>query len=174
MTAWEKHKPQGTAGIQYPPTLDYTTVCPGLRIWRKEGDAAALCVEPALQDEGGGELIDYMATGVAISGVVAGGFEGGVSLGGGEALVPEVNGEAGAVRGRGVFVPLGRGLGDECLEFVDKAMDTLGLATAIAGEVQRIADDDAGAAVTAREAEDGALVATGLAALDGEERLCDA
>src|SRR3977135_3603447 len=73
VTAWEKHKPQGTAGIQYPPTLDYTTVCPGLRIWRKEGDAVALCVEPALQDEGGGELIDYMATGVAIGGVVAGG-----------------------------------------------------------------------------------------------------
>ena len=53
-------------------------------------------------------------------------------------------------------------------------MDALGLAAAVSGEVQRIADDDAGAAVAACEAEDGALIAAGLRALDGEQRLRDA
>jgi hypothetical protein len=53
-------------------------------------------------------------------------------------------------------------------------MDALGLAAAISGEVQRIADDDAGAVVTACESEDGALIAAGLGALDGEERLRNA
>lgn len=53
-------------------------------------------------------------------------------------------------------------------------MDALGLAAAIAGEMQRIADDDACTAVTPREAEDGALVAARLRALDGEEGLGNA
>ncbi len=174
MTAWEKHKPQGTAGIRYPPKHHYTTPG-GLRNRRKEGDAATLRVEPALQNKGGGELVDFAAGSLAR--VVAGGLEGGVRLGGGEALVPEMNGEAGAVGGsvfRGVFVPLGRRFGDERLEFIDKAMDALGLAAAISGEVQRIADDDAGAVVTACQSEDGALIAAGLGALDSEERLRNA
>ena len=97
-----------------------------------------------------------------------------MSLGGGEALVPEMNCEAGAVRGSvfwGVFVLLGRRFGDERLEFIDKAVDAVGLAAAISGEVQRIADDDAGAVVTACESEDGALITAGLSALDSEERL---
>jgi hypothetical protein len=167
VTAWEKHKPQGTAGIRYPPKHHYTTPG-GLRNRRKEGDAATLRVEPALQDKGGGELVDFAAGSLAR--VVAGGFEGGVRLGSGEALVPEMNCEAGAVGGS-VFVPPGRRFGDERLELIDKAMDALGLAAAISGEVQRIADDDAGAVVTACEPEDGALIAAGLSALDSEERL---
>jgi hypothetical protein len=182
VTAWEKHKPQGTAGIRYPPTLDYT-MPGGLRIRRKEGDAAGLCIEPALQNEGGGELVDYAtANGTApataglmvAGGIVARRFEGSVSLDGGEALIPQVDDEAGAIRGRGVFLPLVWRLGDERFELVDEAMDALGLAAAIAGEVQWVADDNAGAPVTARETEDRALVAAGLAALDGEERLRDA
>ena len=174
VTAWEKHKPQGTAGIRYPPKHHYTTPS-GLRNRREQGDAATSRVEPALQDEGGGELVDFAAG--SLPRVVAGGLEGGMSLGGGEALVPEMNGEAGAAGGsvfRAVFVPLDRRFGDERLELTDKAMDALGLAAAISGEVQRIADDDAGAVVTACESEDGALIAAGLRALDSEERLRNA
>jgi hypothetical protein len=171
VTAWEKHKPQGTAGIRYPPKHHYTTPG-GLRNRREEGDAATLRVEPALQDEGGGELVDFAAGSLAR--VVAGSFESGVCLGGGEALVPEMNGEPGAVCGRGVFALLAGGLGKERLEFIDKAMDALGLAAAISGEVQRIANDNTGAVVTACEPEDGALIAAGLGALDGEQRLRNA
>jgi hypothetical protein len=40
--------------------------------------------------------------------------------------------------------------------------------------MQRIAHDDAGAAVTPREAEDGTLIASGLRTLDGEQGLRDA
>jgi hypothetical protein len=170
VTAWEKHKPQGTAGIRYPPNHNYTTPG-GLRNRREEGDAATLRVEPTLQDEGGGELVDFAAGSLAR--VVAGGFEGGMSLSGGEALVPEMNGEAGAV-GSGVVARLGGGLGKERLEFIDKAMDAVGLAAAVSGEVQRIADDDAGAVVATCKPEDGALIAAGLGALDSEERLRNA
>jgi hypothetical protein len=130
-----------------------------------------LGVEPALQDEGGGELVD-LASG-SLAGVLAGGFEGGMSFGGGEALVPEMNGEAGAVGSR-VVAPLGGRFGKERLEFIDKAMDAVGLAAATSGEVERIADDDAGAVVTACEPEDGALIAAGLGALDREQRLRNA
>jgi hypothetical protein len=133
---------------------------------------AALRVEPALQDKGGGELVDFAAGSSAR--IVAGGFEGGVRLGGGEALVPQMNGEDGTVCGRSVFAPLDGRLGEERLELIDKAMDAVGLAAAISGEVQRVADDDADAVVAAGESEDGALIATGLGALDGEERLRDA
>lgn len=40
--------------------------------------------------------------------------------------------------------------------------------------MQRVANDDAGAAMTPRQAEDGALVASGLCTLDGEQGLRDA
>jgi hypothetical protein len=53
-------------------------------------------------------------------------------------------------------------------------MDTVGLTAAVSGEVQRVADNDAGAVVAAGESEDGALIAAGLGALDGEERLRNA
>jgi hypothetical protein len=69
VTAWEKHKPQGTAGIRYPPKDHYTTP-DGLRNRWEEGDAATLRVEPALQNEGGGELVDFAA--VSLARVVAG------------------------------------------------------------------------------------------------------
>src|SRR6202020_882487 len=90
LTPWKGHKPQGTAGIRYPPKHHYTTPG-GLRNRREEGDAATLRVEPALQNKGGGELVDFAAGSLAR--VVAGGFEGGMSLGSGKALVPEMNGE---------------------------------------------------------------------------------
>ena len=53
-------------------------------------------------------------------------------------------------------------------------MDPLSLGAAVSREVEWIADDDTGAAVAARETEDGALVAAGLRALDREQRLRDA
>lgn len=131
-------------------------------------------VEPALEDKRGGELVDFVATRVGIGGIMAGGFEDGVSLGGREAFVPEVNREAdreaGAIYRRACF---GKGLGDECFEFINKAVDALGLAATVSREMQRIADDDAGAAVAAQEAEDRTLVPTRLGALDGEQRLGD-
>jgi hypothetical protein len=136
-----------------------------------------LRVEPALKDEGGGKLIDFAAGSSAR--VVAGDLEGGVGLGGGETLVPEVDCEAGAICSGRAFGRLGwdsegLGFGDESLELVYKAVDALGLAAAVSGKVQRIADDDTGAAVAARKTEDRALIAAGLGSLDGEERLRDA
>jgi hypothetical protein len=145
-----------------------------------------LRVEPALQDEGGGELIDFVTPRMGIGGIMTGGLKGGVGFGGGEALVPEVDSE---ICGRSGFSRLGsvvaglgsstwgwcdQGFGDEFFELLYKVVDAIGLAAAISGEVQRIADDDAGAAVAAREAENGTLVPAGLCALDGEERLRDA
>ena len=40
-------------------------------------------IDPALQDKGGGELVDDVPACVAIGGVVAGGLERSVDLGGG-------------------------------------------------------------------------------------------
>ncbi len=170
MTAWEKHKPRGTAGIRYPPKSHYTTERLALRVRRKEGNAAALRVEPALEDKRGGKLVDFVAAGVGIGGIVTGSFERSVGLGGGEALIPEVDGEAGSVCR---FLGFGCCVGDQRFELIHKTVNARGLPAAIAGEVQRIADDDAGAAVAAREAQDGSLIATRLAALDGEQRLRD-
>jgi hypothetical protein len=133
-----------------------------------------LGIEPALQDEGGGKLIDDAGADAAISRMVACGFERRVDRGGGKALVPEVNGQAGMASIGDVFVRLGVCLGDEPLQFVHEAMDPLGLGAMVSGEVERIADDDAGAAVAACETEDGALVAAGLRAFDGEQGLRDA
>jgi hypothetical protein len=145
-----------------------------------------LRVEPALENEGGGELIHLVTPRMGIGGIMTGGLKGGVGFGGGKPLVPEVDDE---ICDRGGFSQLGsvlagfgsgnrgwrdRGFGDECFELVDKAVDAIGLAAAISREVQRIAHDDAGAAVAAREAEDGTLIPAGLCALDGEERLRDA
>jgi hypothetical protein len=61
----EKHKPQGTAGIRYPPKGHYTTAgISGVR--REEGGDPALRVEPSLEDKGSGDLVDDVAAGVAI------------------------------------------------------------------------------------------------------------
>lgn len=69
-------------------------------------------IEPALEDKGGGELVDdasaHVAAGGAIGRVVAGGLERGVDLCGGETLVPEMNGEAGVLPVRGVIGCLSR------------------------------------------------------------------
>ena len=87
-----------------------------------------------------------------------------MGLGSGEALVPEMDGEGWMVRR----------FRNEGLQLIDETVDALGLAAGVSGEVQRVADNDAGAAMAAGEAEDGALVAAGLRTLDGEQRLGDA
>ncbi len=126
-----------------------------------------MCIQPALQDDGGSELIDAVKADVpvcmAVCRVVTGGLEDGMGLGGGEALVPEMDGERWVA-----------GFCNERFELVDEAMDALGLAAGVSGEVERVADDDAGTAMAAGEAEDGALVAAGLSAFEGEQRLRDA
>jgi len=65
-----------------------------------------------LEDEGSGELVDDASARVAAGGVigraVAGGVERGVDLGSGEALVPEMNDEAGVLPVQGVIGCLGR------------------------------------------------------------------
>jgi hypothetical protein len=164
VTAWEKYKPQGTAGILYPPNANYTRPTRGSGVRREEGYGAALRVQPALQDDGGGKLVEFMTADVAVCWIITGSLERGMSFGGGEALVPEVDGEGWLVRG----------LCNERLELFDEEMDAPGLAAGISGEVQRVSDDNAGAAMAAGEAEDGALVAAGLRALEGKQRLRDA
>lgn len=133
-----------------------------------------MCVEPALEDKRSGKLVDFVAAGVGIGRIMACGLQGGVGFGGREALVPEVDVEAGPIRNCGTFGCRGRGFGNEGFQLIHKAVDAIGLATAISGQVQRIPDDNADAAVAAREAENGTLVVAGPGALNGEQRLRDA
>ena len=51
---------------------------------------------------------------------------------------------------------------------MDEVVDALGLAAAVAGEVQRVPYDDACTTVAAGEAEDRALITARLRALDGQ------
>ena len=63
---------------------------------------------------------------------------------------------------------------NESFQLVDETMDAAGLAAVVSGEMQRVADDDADAAMAAGKTEDRALIAAGLRALEGEQRLRDA
>ena len=124
-------------------------------------DAAGAGVEPGLKNEDGGYLVDDVfssyALGVGGSGV-AEGVEVAVSLGGGEALVPEVDRE----------VELGA-------EGVGEGLGACGLGALVAGHVEGIADDGFGDGVFAQDAGYGFQVvsepvfATGP--VQGEERL---
>jgi len=175
VTAWEKHKPQGNGRDSVSAKAPLYDGCGRLWTGRKQGYGVALSIEPTLQDEGGGKLVDETTAGLAanaaIGRMVACRFERCVGLGGGKALVPEMNGEAGMATIGDVFVCVGRCFGDERLQLIHKAMDPLGLGAAVSGEVERIADDDAGATVAACKAENGAQVAAGLRTLDGEQGL---
>ncbi len=171
MTAWEKHKPRGNGRDPVSaktPLYKGRTVIEGSDLslrWSlrgKQRDGTGVVVKPPLEDEGGSSLVDNVAADMAIGGIPAGGFEGEVHLRGGEALVPEVDGESRMLR-----------LSDEGFQFTGKAMDARGLGTCLSRESQGIADDDAGASMAARETKDRALIAPGLRALDGEQRLGD-
>ena len=104
-------------------------------------------------------------------GITAGSVHCGVSLGGRETFVPEVDGEDGAC-GSGFC---GRCLlGHQRVELLDEAVDAFSLAAPVSGEVERIADDDAGATMTAGQPQDGTLIAARLCAFQGHQRLSDA
>jgi hypothetical protein len=109
-------------------------------------------VEERLQDENGGNLVDDSLA-LATCGVSAC-VEMAVGLGGREALVPKMHGEA--ELGAEVF---GEGLGFG------------GLRTLVAGHVKRIADDCFCYVVLAQDTGDGLQVRAAGGAVQGEQRL---
>jgi hypothetical protein len=105
-----------------------------------------------LEDEGGGDLVDE---GLVVLAGFAGGVEDFVGFAGGEALIPEFDGELGEVG-----------------EFLGKGLDFGGLGAEVAGEVERVADDDADAVETAAETGEGAEIVFRVAlAGEGEDGL---
>lgn len=108
-------------------------------------------VEETLQNQHGGDLIDDFPVGREGA---SGGVEMAMGFGGGEALVPEVDGE-----GKGGAEGFGEGLG------------LGGEGADIAGEVERMAEDNSGAVVPAEEAAEGAEVLLWVFAAEGEDGL---
>ena len=120
--------------------------------------------EEALEEEGGGDLVDdggaVDAGGVAGGpGGVAGVVEEGVGIVGGEAFVEEVEGEVGVGLAGEVFEGLGEGEGFD------------GLWAGGAVGVERVADEDGFDFVLADEAGDGFEVGAEVGAVEGEEGL---
>ena len=112
----------------------------------------ATVLEEGLEDEGGGDLIDYIAVFLAGAARM---IEDLMGLMAGEALVPEVDGESG-----------------EGPEFGGEGLGLLGARAGFSGEVEGVADDDAGDGELAGEAGDGAEVVAGIAAdLKGHDGL---
>ena len=112
----------------------------------------ALFFQKRLQDEGGGYLVDYAA--VLPAGVACFGEEL-VGFAGGQALVPQVDGEAG-----------------ELSQLIREGLRFGGAGACCAGEMGRVADDDAGDSKPPGEACDGAQVVSGAAAdFDGHNGL---
>ena len=103
-----------------------------------------LFVEEGLEYEGCGDLVDNI---LVLLPCAAGLVEDLVSLPAGEALVPQVDGQAG-----------------QRAEFSGESLDSGGARALVAGDVQRIADDDAGDGVAAGYAGDGAEVVARIAA----------
>ncbi len=115
------------------------------------GEAAGAGVEPGLQDEDGGDLVDdALAADRRVAGIV----EVAMRLGGGEALVPKMHGDTEL---RPEVIGEGLGLGS--------------LRTLVAGHVERVADDGLGDVVLAEDAGDGLEVRAAAGAMEGEERL---
>jgi hypothetical protein len=95
-------------------------------------------VKEGLENEGGGYLIDYTA--VLLAGV-ARLIENLMGLAGGQALVPQVDGEAG-----------------ELAEFCGKCLGSSGLRAGFAGQVHRITHYDAGHGKPSSQPREGAEV----------------
>lgn len=116
--------------------------------------------EEGVEEEDGGDLIDgalaLEAVGAGADGA-AGAVEQGVGFGGGEALVQAVEAD----------------LGVELGELVGEVAGFLGLGAYVAGEVHRVADDEVGDGVTAKEATDGFEVEVGGFTVEGEKRLSE-
>ena len=114
--------------------------------------------EEGLEDEHGGDLVDdvFAADSFGVGGAgVAKCVEMAVGLGGGEALVPEVDGEA-EFGAEGFGEVLGAG----------------GLGALVAGHVEGVADDGFGdGGVPAEDAGDGFEVVPEAGAVEGEEGL---
>jgi hypothetical protein len=114
--------------------------------------AFVFLLKEGLEDQGGSDLVDYFF--VLLAGAV-GLVEDFVGFAGGEALVPEVNGEA-------------RELGQIGGPFFGLA----GAGAFFAGEMDGVADDDGGDGVAAGEAGDGAEVVAAVAmGFEGEDGL---
>ena len=109
------------------------------------------CVQIALQDEDGGDLVDDCAV---FGSRPAGGMKMTVSLGGGQTLIPEVNGQAGL---------LGQNLG--------KSLCFHGLRAEIAGHVKWISDHDLGAGKPADHPLQRFQILTAVGADEGEHWL---
>jgi hypothetical protein len=108
-------------------------------------------VEEALQNQHGSDLVDDLAVGFAGA---AGGVEMAVGFGGGEAFVPEVDGES-----EGFAEDFGKNLGSG------------GLGAEVAGKVEGIAQDDGGAVEFPEQSGEGLEILTEVAADEGEHRL---
>jgi len=117
------------------------------------GDAVALRFKKRLQNEHGSDLINDLFAGLAVS-RVAGIVKLAMGLGGGEPLIPEVDGDAGF-----------------CGESSSELLRLGGLGAEIAGHVERIADDNLGAGVLAQQAAEGFHVCATGGAVQGEKRL---
>ena len=108
-------------------------------------------IEPALQDEDGGDLVDDV---LSVARASTDGIEMAVSLGGTETLIPEM---------------------DRQLEFgaqaVGKFLGRDGPGATIAGEMDRPSDDDFRAGVASQQATEGTQVIAGIGVDDGEQGL---
>jgi hypothetical protein len=113
--------------------------------------AGAVGVDKALQNQHGSDLVDNFS--MAGKGA-SGGVQVAMSLGRGEALVPEMDGE-----GEGLAKRFGEGVGSG------------GLGADVTGHIQGIAEDDGGAAVFAEEAAEGFEVLPLVFADQGENGL---
>jgi hypothetical protein len=113
--------------------------------------AGAVGVKEALQNQHGSDLVDDFAMAGEGS---SGGVQVAVGFGGGEALVPEVNGE-----GKSLAEGFGKGLGSG------------GLGAEIAGHIEGIAEDDGCAVEFAQEAAEGFQVLFRIFPDEGEDWL---
>lgn len=119
---------------------------------RGQGSRGGALVQKGLQDEGGGDLVDEVF--VLLAGVT-GLVENLVGFAGGEALIPEVDGQTGE-RAQ---------LGGELLHLGGAGAD-------FAGEMQGVADHDARHGEAAGEAGDGTQIVAAVAAyFKGHHRL---
>jgi hypothetical protein len=140
---WGCENPQKRSTNPKPGVLPYLTI---IRLF-----AGAVGVDKALQNQHGSDLVDDFP--VAGQGA-PGGVQVAVGLGGSEALVPEVDRE-----GEGLAERLGESVGSG------------GLGADVAGHIERIAEDDSGAAVFAQEAPQGFEVLLRVFADQGEDGL---
>lgn len=111
----------------------------------------AVGIEPVLQDENGGDLVDDV---FSVARATADGVEMAVSLGGTEAFIPQVNGEL--------------KFGAQCVgEFLRRE----GARAAVAGEMNRPANDNFRAGVAPQQTPQRTQVVARIGVDDGEERL---